>query len=115
MPDPLVALELTEQRHRSQNFSIYFSYVHGCLSHPLSNVSGMESRTETVDTAEPTGTGCVACAAGVEAAALSDGELVERMALLGHQRSRVDAMLAETAAEMRRRSGGRATAAIRRT
>ena len=88
--------------------------MHGCLSYPLSNVAGMESRTETVDTAEPTGTGCVACAPGVEAAALNDSELVERMALLGHQRSRVDAMLAETAAEMQRRSGGRATAAMMR-
>ena len=47
-------------------------------------------------------------------AALSDGELVERMTLLGRERSRVDAMLAETASEMQRRSGGRATAAMMR-
>ena len=71
----------------------------------------MESRIES---AEVTGTGCVACAGEVEVAALSDGELVERMTVLGRERSRVDAMLAETAGEMQRRSGGRATAAMMR-
>ena len=67
-----------------------------------------------IESAEVGGTGCVACAGGVEVAALSDGELVERMTWLGRERSRVDAMLAETAAEMQRRSGGRATAAMMR-
>ncbi len=71
----------------------------------------MESRIES---AEVTGTGCVACAGDVEVSALSDGELVERMTLLGRERSRVDAMLAETAGEIQRRSGGRATAAMMR-
>ena len=71
----------------------------------------MESRIES---AEVSGTGCVGCAGDVEVATLSDGELVERMTLLGRERSRVDAMLAETAAEMQRRSGGRATAAMMR-
>jgi hypothetical protein len=71
----------------------------------------MESRTETE---ELSGTGCVACCGGAEVAALSDGELVERMAQLGRARSRVDALLAETAAEMHRRVGGRGTAAVMR-
>ena len=74
----------------------------------------MESRTGSVESFDAAGAGCVACAAGVEVAALSDGELVERMTQLGRGRSRVDAMLAETAAEMQRRSGGRATAAMMR-
>ncbi|MYB03254.1 MAG: DUF222 domain-containing protein [Acidimicrobiaceae bacterium] len=71
----------------------------------------MESRIES---AEVTDAGCVGCAGDVEVSGLSDGELVERMTLLGRERSRVDAMLAETAAEMQRRSGGRATAAMMR-
>ena len=71
----------------------------------------MESRIESVETA---GTRCVACVGDVEVAALSDGELVERMAALGRERSRVDAMLAETAAEMHRRMGGRSVAALMR-
>ena len=71
----------------------------------------MESRTESGENA---GTGCVSCAGDVEVATLSDGELIERMTLLGRERSRADAMLAETAAEMQRRSGGRATAAVMR-
>ena len=99
-------------------FSIIVSLIHGCLSYPLSNVSGMESRTETTEIAESAdaaGGGCAAYALLVwRSAALSDSELVERMTLLGHQRSRVEAMLAETAAEMQRRVGGRATAAVMR-
>ena len=63
---------------------------------------------------ETVGTGCVACAGDVEVGALSDGELAERMTQLGRERSRVDAMLAETAAEMHRRVGGRGTAALMR-
>jgi hypothetical protein len=50
----------------------------------------------------------------LEVAALSDGELTERMTLLGRERSRVDAMLAETTAEMHRRMGGRNAAALMR-
>ena len=47
-------------------------------------------------------------------AALSYDELVERMAVLGRQRCRLDASVAETAAEMHRRAGGRAAAAMMR-
>ena len=71
----------------------------------------MESRIESVGAG---GDGCVACAGDVEVAALSDGELAERMAQLGRRRSRMDAMLSEAAAEMHRRAGGRATAAVMR-
>ena len=71
----------------------------------------MESRSESVEAASA---GCVACAGDVEVGALSDGELVERMALLGRERSRVDALLAETTAEMHRRMGGRGAAAMLR-
>ncbi len=45
---------------------------------------------------------------------LRDAELTERMAQLGRERSRVDAMLAETVAEMHRRMGGRGAAAMMR-
>ena len=54
------------------------------------------------------------CAGDVEVAALNDAELVERMTALGRQRARVEAMLAETAAEMHRRDGGRVVAAMMR-
>ena len=54
------------------------------------------------------------CMADADVGSLSDGELVERMALLGRERSRVEALLAEAAAEMHRRDGGRATAAMMR-
>ncbi len=47
----------------------------------------------------------------VAVAALSDVQLVERMAELGRQRSRVEGQLAQAAAEMHRRLGGRAAAA----
>ena len=60
------------------------------------------------------GAGCVGCAGDVEVAALDYDELVERMAALGRQRARVEASLAETAAEMHRRAGGRAVAAMMR-
>ena len=50
----------------------------------------------------------------VEVASLSDTELADRMAVLGRERSRMDARLAETAAEMHRRAGGRAAAAMMR-
>lgn len=71
----------------------------------------MESRTES---GEAAGGGCVACAGDVDIGALSDGELVERMAELGRARSRVDANLAEATAEMHRRMGGRGAAAMLR-
>ena len=71
----------------------------------------MESRIESVET---TGAGCAACAGDVEVGALSDAALVERMARLGRERARVDAMLASTAAEMHRRMGGRGAAAMMR-
>ena len=47
-------------------------------------------------------------------ATLSDAELADRMAVLGRERSRVEARLAETAAELHRRAGGRAAAATMR-
>ena len=50
----------------------------------------------------------------VGVAALSDAELVERLAGLGRQRSRVDGLMAEIAAEMHRRLGGRTAAATMR-
>ena len=70
----------------------------------------MESGIESV----AGGAGCVGCVGDVEVAALDYDELVERMAALGRQRARVEASLAETAAEMHRRAGGRAVAAMMR-
>ena len=49
-----------------------------------------------------------------EVSALSDAELADRMTVLGRERSRLEARLAETAAEIHRRDGGRAAAAIMR-
>ena len=54
------------------------------------------------------------CMADADVAALSDDELVERMTVLGRERSRVEALLAETAAEIHRRDGGRTAAAMMR-
>jgi hypothetical protein len=71
----------------------------------------MESRIESAGTDAATG---AAWAGDAEVAALSDDELVERMTALGRERSRVEAMLAETAAEMHRRDGGRVVAAMMR-
>ena len=85
--------------------------VDGCLSHPLFSVAGMESGIESAGTDAATG---AVWASDVEVAALSDDELVERMTALGRERSRVEAMLAETAAEMHRRDGGRVVAAMMR-
>ena len=45
---------------------------------------------------------------------MSDAELVARMAELGRERCRVEGMLAEIAAEMHRRNGGRGAAALMR-
>ena len=50
----------------------------------------------------------------VDVGSLSYDELVERMAQLGRRRARVEAQLAETAAEMHRRAGGRAVSAMMR-
>ena len=58
--------------------------------------------------------GAGVCVAVADVGMLSDDELVERMTALGRERSRVDAMLAETTAEMQRRLGGRGTAAMMR-
>ena len=71
----------------------------------------MESGIESAGTDDATG---AVWASDVEVAALSDDELVERMTALGRERSRVEAMLAETAAEMHRRDGGRVVAAMMR-
>ena len=51
------------------------------------------------------------CVADADVGSLSDAELVERMAELGRERSRVEGQLAVAAAEMHRRVGGRAAAA----
>ena len=50
----------------------------------------------------------------VEITALSDNDLTERMAELGRERCRVEGLLAEAAAEMHRRNGGRGAAALMR-
>ena len=71
----------------------------------------MKSGIESVDVS---GAGFVVCAGDAEVSVLSDDELVERMTALGRQRCRLDAMLAETAAEMHRRCGGRAVSAVMR-
>ena len=67
-----------------------------------------------IEPAEAPGAGCVVYVADTEVSALSDDELLERMTALGRQRCRLDAMLAETAAEMHRRCGGRAVSAVMR-
>ena len=54
------------------------------------------------------------CVGDADVGSLRDAELAERMAQLGRERSRTDAMLAETAAEMHRRMGGRGAAAMMR-
>ena len=58
--------------------------------------------------------GAGACVADAEVGSLSDAELVERMAELGRERCRVEGQLAEIAAEMHRRNGGRGAAALMR-
>ena len=50
----------------------------------------------------------------VNVSVLSDAELVERMTELGRERCRVEGQLAEIAAEMHRRNGGRGAAALMR-
>ena len=54
------------------------------------------------------------CASDADVGSLSDTELVDRMAELGRERCRVEGQLAETAAEMHRRMGGRGAAALMR-
>ena len=58
--------------------------------------------------------GCADGVDDVDVGSLSYEELVERMAQLGRRRARVEALLAETAAEMHRRGGGRAVSAMMR-
>lgn len=58
--------------------------------------------------------GTTASVSDTDVAALSYDELVERMAELGRLRCRLDGLLAATAAEMHRRAGGRAVAAMMR-
>ena len=55
--------------------------------------------------------GARVCVTDADVGSLSDAELVERMAELGRERSRVEGQLAVAAAEMHRRVGGRAAAA----
>ena len=52
--------------------------------------------------------------AAADVGSLNDRELVERMSELGRERCRVEGLLAETAAEMHRRVGGRGAAAMMR-
>ena len=92
-------------------FFLFIVLFQDCLSYLLSSLAGMESGIES---AEAAGTGCVVCAGDGEVSALSDDELAKRTTALGRQRCRLDAMLAETAAEMHRRSGGRAVSAVMR-
>ena len=66
----------------------------------------------TVDSDQRRGAG--ACVADAEVGSLNDAELVERMAELGRERCRVEGQLAEIAAEMHRRNGGRGAAALMR-
>ena len=66
----------------------------------------------TVDSDQTRSAG--ACVADTGVGSLSDAELVERMAALGRERCRVEGMLAEIAAEMHRRNGGRRAAALMR-
>ena len=54
------------------------------------------------------------CVGDADVSSLSDAELTERMAQLGRERCWVEARLADTAAEMHRRMGGRGAAAIMR-
>ena len=66
----------------------------------------------TVDSDQRKGAG--ACVADADVGSLSDAELVERLAELGRERCRVEGQLAEIAAEMHRRNGGRGAAALMR-
>ncbi len=66
----------------------------------------------TVDSDQTRSAG--ACVADTGVASLSDAGLVARMAELGRERCRVEGMLAEIAAEMHRRNGGRGAAALMR-
>ena len=66
----------------------------------------------TVDSDQRRGAG--ACVADAEVGSLSDVELLERLVELGRERCRVEGQLAEIAAEMHRRNGGRGAAALMR-
>jgi len=77
------------------------------LSHPLSMVAGMEStRTASCDVS--------VSVPQTDVCGLSDAGLDDRLAALGRERCRVEALLAEAVAEKRRRVGGRAAAATLR-
>ena len=69
--------------------------------------------TETTETAEAEAAGML-CGDDVDVGGLGDGELVERARRLGWLRSRLDAELASTVAEIGRRDGGRVAAATMR-
>ena len=85
--------------------------IQPCLSHPLHMVASMELM---VDSGRVTCARGGVCVGDADVGSLRDAELAERMAQLGRERSRTDAMLAETAAEMHRRVGGRGAAALMR-
>ena len=75
------------------------------MSYPLSMVVGMES-TRTAGGGDLSVSGLQ-----TEVGELSDADLDDRLASLGRERCRVEALLAEAVAEKRRRVGGRAAAA----
>ena len=78
------------------------------MSHPLSMVVGMES-TRIAGLGDLSVSG-----SQTDVSEFSDGELDDRLAVLGRERCRVEALLAEAVAEKRRRVGGRAAAATMR-
>ena len=81
------------------------------MSHPLSSVKGMEY---TIDSARAAGSGCAGavCVAAADVGSLSDDGLIGRFQELGRARAKMEGLLAEAAAEMHRRVGGRAAAAM---
>ena len=83
------------------------------MSHPLSSVKGMEL---TVDPDHVAAGGCAGavCVADADVGSLSDDRLIGRLRELGRARSKMEGLLAEAAAEMHNRVGGRAAAATMR-
>ena len=75
------------------------------MSYPLSMVVGMESNRTAG------GGDLLVSGLQTDVGELSDADLDDRLAVLGRERCRVEALLAEAVAEKRRRVGGRAAAA----
>ena len=78
------------------------------MSYPLSIVLSMES-VDSADRGSP-----AVRASQTDLGELNDHELDDRLAVLGRERCRVEALLVEAVAEKRRRVGGRAAAATMR-